>query len=156
MPHSFSQIYIHLVFGAKYRDAGIPHEVRVELYQFMAAILTNLECPTQQLGGTEDHVHVLFSLSRSVSVAKVVEELKSKSSLWMRSRGPGFSDFQWQAGYGAFSVSQSHLHRVMLYIQNQVEHHRKMSFSDECVAIAAKYGIRLKPRYRGAPDNSPG
>jgi REP element-mobilizing transposase RayT len=104
----------------------------------------------------EDHVHVLFSLSRSVSVAKVVEELKSKSSLWMKSRGPEFSGFQWQSGYGAFSVSQSNLIQVVRYIQNQVKHHSEMSFADECVAIAGKYGIRLKPRNSGVPDDSPG
>ncbi len=131
MPHSFSQIYIHVVFGAKYRSPAIPEYVVPRLYEFMVGIMKASDCPVLRIGGTNDHLHMLFCLSRKVSLAKVVEQLKSKSSLWLRSEGPEFRDFRWQPGYGAFSVSQSNVGHVIRYIENQASHHRKMSFSDE-------------------------
>jgi len=150
MPHSFSQIYIHVVFGTKYRGATIPEEMHKELYAYMARILKEMECNALQFGGIPDHVHILLSLSRNRSIAKVVEELKRASSKWLKSQRPQFSGFQWQQGYGAFSVSHSNLAQVVRYLRNQEQHHKRMTFSEECASIAEKYGIHLTPRIRGA------
>ena len=98
------------------------------------------------IGGVEDHVHSLFALSKNHALKKIVEEVKKGSSKWVKSDGPKNRDFHWQAGYGAFSVSQSNLEDVKRYIENQEEHHRRMTFQDELRAwshVPAMFGSRL-------------
>ncbi len=156
MPHSFSQIYIHLVFGTKYREAVIPEKFRIRLFGYMVGILREMQCHALQCGGTEDHVHILLSLCRDHSIAEVAKQLKRQSSKWIKSQAPEFLGFQWQRGYGAFSVSHSNLEQVVRYIQNQVRHHKRMTFAEECALIAEKYGISITPRSRGAQHINPG
>lgn len=116
----------------------------------MARILKAMECSAIQIGGTQDHVHVLLSLARNHSIAEVVEQMKLQSSKWIKSQGPEFSEFQWQRGYGAFSVSQSSLEQVVPYIRNQEQHHKRKTFAEECARIAENYGICITPRKCGA------
>lgn len=99
------------------------------------------------IGGIEDHVHALFSLSKNYAVKKVVEEVKKDSSKWMKSNGPRNKDFYWQNGYAAFSVSQSNMQDVRAYIENQAEHHRKMSFQDELRALFDRHEVEYDERY---------
>ena len=105
------------------------------------------DCPTLVVGGTEDHVHALFVLSRKHSIANIVKEIKRTSSAWIKTVERRYSKFRWQAGYGAFSVSQSHVDQVQRYIVNQEQHHRRKTFQDEFRAFLSKYEIEYDERY---------
>ena len=107
MPQSLSRILIHLVFSTKNRERVLTPAVRTELHPYLAGTLDNLECPSLQVGGTEDHVHLFFGLSRTRTIADVVEMVKTSSSKWIKTKAAEFAEFHWQSGYGAFSVSQS-------------------------------------------------
>jgi REP element-mobilizing transposase RayT len=96
------------------------------------------------VGGTQDHVHLLFHLPPSLALAKAVLLLKSNSSKWMGEQG---REFSWQEGYGAFSVSSSNLNAVMRYVQNQEAHHRKIGFEEEFRAILKRHGVEYEPKY---------
>jgi putative transposase len=99
------------------------------------------------IGGVEDHVHALFSLSKNHALEKIVEEVKKGSSKWMKNEGPRIPEFFWQRGYAAFSVSQSMVEAVKRYIQNQEKHHRKMSFQDELRELFQRHDIEFDERY---------
>ena len=131
MPQSLSRILIHLVFSTKNRDRGLSAAVQTELYPYLAGTLDNLDCTPLQVGGIEDHVHLLFGLSRTRTIANLVETLKTGSSKWLKTKAPALVDFHWQSGYGAFSVSQSDADAVVAYIRNQAQHHQKVTFQDE-------------------------
>src|SRR3954469_78249 len=131
MPQSLSRLLVHLIFSTKNRDPCLAPEICTELHPYLAVVSREIGCPTLQVGGVEDHVHLLFGLSRTLSVAQVVEKVKTSSSKWIKTKGATYKRFHWQTGYGAFSVSQSEADKVVHYIQNQVEHHRKSTFQEE-------------------------
>ncbi len=106
-----------------------------------------MDCPSLRVGGMEDHVHLFFGLSRTHSMAEVVEKVKTSSSKWIKTKGPAFSGFHWQAGYGAFSVSQSDAETVEAYVRNQAQHHRKMTFQEEYRRLLDRYHIVYDERY---------
>ena len=106
-----------------------------------------MQCDPILINGTEDHVHILCNLSRTVALSKLVEEIKRQSSKWIKEQGLGFQDFFWQGGYGVFSVSQSNVDVVRAYVADQEEHHRKFSFQDEFRAMCQKHGIAVDERY---------
>jgi putative transposase len=147
MPQSLSKIAIHLVFTTKNRQPVLGDDIRDELHRYMGGILTNLESPAVAIGSVVDHVHVLCLLSRNVSVAKLVEHLKKSTSKWLKTKGNTLAEFYWQAGYGAFSVSESNMDQVRAYIANQAEHHRKTTFQDEYRAFLRKHHIEYDERY---------
>jgi REP element-mobilizing transposase RayT len=139
---------IHLVFSTKDRRPFLKSpEIRSQLHSYMAGGLQEWQCEPILINGTEDHVHVLCNLSRTISLAKLVEELKKSSSKWIKEQGEGFRDFYWQGGYGVFSVSQSNVDVVREYVASQEEHHRKVSFQDEFRALCKKHGIAMDERY---------
>jgi REP element-mobilizing transposase RayT len=113
----------------------------------MAGVLQNIGCDPILLNGVEDHMHILCNLSRTVSIAQLVEEVKTEPSKWMKRRGPMYEDFRWQGGYGSFSVSQSSLESVRRYVADQEEHHRRVSFQDEFRALCQKHGLEIDERY---------
>ncbi len=117
------------------------------MHAYLVGILNHLDCPSLQAGGVADHVHLFFRLSRTATVAKVVETVKTNSSKWIKTKGCEFSNFHWQSGYGAFSVSQSDSDAVISYIRNQPEHHRKTSFQDEYRRFLMRYEIPYDERY---------
>ena len=147
MPQSFSSILVHLVFSTKNREPWIRAPIESQLHAYGTTVLKNAGCPALALNGTADHLHSLFRLSRTKSVAEVVEELKTSTSKWIKTKGPNFQGFHWQSGYGAFSVSQSNVTSVIDYIRNQSEHHRGISFQDELRALLHKYEIAIDERY---------
>lgn len=148
MPQSLFQIYLHLVFSTKDHYPFIHEDIRSELYAYMAEVLYD-ECssPAKIIGGVDDHVHILLNLSRTCTVAHLVEMVKKRSSKWIKTKGGIFSKFQWQAGYGVFSVSTSGVDAVTKYIANQWEHHRKSSFKDEFRGFLDKHGIDYDDKY---------
>jgi putative transposase len=145
MPQSLSKILVHLIFSTKHRELTINDMVRPHLHAYLVGILDNLKCPSLQTGGTNDHVHILFALGRTVTVSDVVEEVKKGSSKWMKTQD--VSTFTWQAGYGAFSVGESQAATVVRYIQRQEEHHRRLSFQGEFRRFLEKYRVAYDERY---------
>lgn len=148
MPQSLSQMLIHLVFSTKHRQPFITRKIEPELYAYIAAILYD-ECysPALIIGGDKDHLHILYAQSRIWSVAKIVELIKKRSSKWMKTKGEEFKSFQWQTGYGAFSVSRSSADAVKKYISNQKEHHQKHSYKEEFRAFLDKHEIDYDEEY---------
>ena len=138
MAHSFSRNHIHLVFSTKDRTNTIAKEGQPRVWAYLAGICKNHEMIALAVGGTENHVHILFHLPPTLTLAKAVSLLKANSSKWMGEQG---KDFSWQEGYGAFSVSSSNLDQVTRYIQNQEAHRRKTSFEDEFRALLRKHGV---------------
>jgi putative transposase len=147
MPQSFSRLLTHLIFSTKNRLPLLTPSIQSELHPYLAAILENFDCPSLQVGGVEDHVHILFGLSRTRSIAEVVETVKITSSKWIKTKGDDFAQFHWQSGYGAFSVSQSDAETVINYIRNQYDHHRKTSFQEEYRRFLDRYNIQFDERY---------
>jgi putative transposase len=113
----------------------------------MAKIFRALKSPSLTIDGTEDHIHILFSLSRVINMADLVEEVKTESSKWIKTKGPGFRSFHWQKGYGAFSIEQSQVAAVRRYIARQKIHHRRVTFQDEYRKFLKSYGIEFDERY---------
>jgi REP element-mobilizing transposase RayT len=147
MAQSLANIYVHLIFSTKNREPLIRDELRVELHAYMATVLANLKCPAVLINSVEDHVHILFNLNRTTTLANVVEEVKKSSSKWMKPKRADLAFFSWQAGYGAFSVSESNVPKVANYIRNQEEHHRKTSFQDEFREFLRRHRIEFDERY---------
>ena len=147
MPQSLASILIHLVFSTKNREPFITPAIESELHPYMAKIFRALKSPSLAIDGTTDHVHMLFALSRVVTVAELVEEVKTESSKWIKTKGPEFRDFHWQAGYGAFSIGQSNVAALKRYIHNQKQHHRRVTFQDELRTFFKRYQIPYDERY---------
>ncbi|HWL54179.1 MAG TPA: IS200/IS605 family transposase [Chthoniobacteraceae bacterium] len=147
MPQSLSRILIHLVFSTKDRKRYLTPVIQIELYPYLVGILNHMECSPIQIGGIEDHVHLFFGLSRTRTVAAVVETVKTSSSKWIKTKGTAFVDFHWQSGYGAFSVSQSDADAVVAYVRHQAQHHRKMTFQDEYRRLLQRYQVAFDERY---------
>lgn len=145
MPQSLAKVLVHLVFSTKNRERLVSPGVRPHLHAYLVGILANLKCPSVQIGGVGDHVHILFALARTVALSQVVEELKRSSSKWMKTQGA--PQFSWQAGYGAFSVSESQAPTVARYIQNQEEHHRGVSYQEEVRRFLEEYRVPYDERY---------
>ena len=109
MPHSLAHIYIHLIFSTKDRFPFLTKAVRPDLHAYIATVLANLNSPAVLINSVADHIHILFKLGRTVTIAKAVEDIKKSSSKWIKTQGASFAAFAWQSGYGAFSVSESNI-----------------------------------------------
>jgi REP element-mobilizing transposase RayT len=147
MAQSLSSILIHLVFSTKNREPFLTPEIEKELHPYMATIFRECKSPSLLVGGAQDHIHALFVLSRTWTLADVVEEVKTNSSKWIKTKGRSWSAFHWQSGYGAFSIGQSQVERVKRYIANQRERHRRIGFQDEFRGLLKKYNIEYDERY---------
>ncbi len=144
MSHTYSRTHIHLVFSTKDRRETIPEKMQLRLWAYLAAICKNHKMIAIAVGGTQNHVHILFHLPAALALAKAVQLLKGNSSKWMSEQGV---EFAWQEGYGAFSVSSSVLGRVTEYIRNQETHHRKFSFEDEFRGLLKRHGLEFDPKF---------
>lgn len=147
MPQSLSNLLTHLVFSTSRRNPKLTPEVRDKLFPYLTGILRNLGCPLIQVGGVDDHVHILFALSRTECLADVVGRVKGNSSTWIKEQWHAQKEFAWQAGYGALSVGQGEVGTVVRYIQNQGEHHRKLTFQEEFRTWMRLAGIEVDERY---------
>ncbi len=145
MPQSLSNILVHLIFSTRDRHPYLAPQIRDDLFAYCGGILRNLEVPLLQIGGVEDHVHLLLQLPRTLTTAQLVEKLKTSTSKWLKTKG--LANFSWQAGYGAFSVSPSEAEDVVQYIRNQEEHHRKVSFQEEYRELLKEAGISWDEKY---------
>src|SRR5262249_36153028 len=143
-----AQVYLHLVFSTKGRRPFLQDQaLRERLHAYLSGACKKMDCPSLIVGGVQDHVHILCRFGRSISLMDFLRELKRDSSKWIKSLSPDNSEFQWQTGYGAFSVSPSHLHLLKSYIENQEAHHRRESFQDEFRRMLKKYRVEYDERY---------
>ena len=147
MPQSLSSILVHLIFSTKDRQPYITPEIESELHPYLATILREHGSPSLAIGGTCDHIHVLFALNRTTPIASVVEEVKTSSSKWIKSKGSAFQNFHWQRGYGAFSIGQSAVKVVKRYIENQKLYHRQTTFEEEYREFLKRYQVQFDERY---------
>lgn len=151
MPNTFTQIYIHYVFATKHRMRFLNVGIQKELYAYTAGITKSLNCFMQCIGGMDDHVHLLIGLHPTLSVSDFAQKIKSNSSRFINQKGWALGKFEWQEGFGAFSISQSGLGKVREYIQNQAKHHQRQSFLDEYEELLTKYQINYDLLYLFQP-----
>ena len=148
MAQSLARLWTHLIFSTKNRFPFLSDKkLRTDMHGYLAKMLREQDCETLIVNGVEDHIHALFALSRTRSIAAVVKEIKRTSSGRAKETSATLEKFHWQAGYGAFSVSQSNLEEVVRYIENQEEHHKRVTFQDEYRAFLKAYGIEYDERY---------
>ena len=145
MPQSLTKQYSHIVFSTKNREKFISNKIKNELYSYFGGILKSLKSPAIEIGGMDDHVHILCVLSKNYSTSKIIEEIKKNTSKWVKTKG--IPNFYWQSGYGAFSISPSHVGIIEKYIINQFEHHKNQTFKDEFRRLLRKYKIDFDERY---------
>jgi REP element-mobilizing transposase RayT len=141
-------MYTHIVFSTKHREPHlIDRDLAQQVHAYLAGTCENLESTALLVGGASDHVHILCRLSPKITVMDLLRELKRESSKWVKQTFPSLRRFYWQSGYGAFSISPSHVEDLKRYIQRQVEHHRKETFQEELRRFFKKYGIEFDERY---------
>jgi len=146
MPQSLSQLYVHLIFSTKHREPMLLSPAREDIHAYLAAVLNNHDSPALKLGGMSDHVHALFRLSKNLALAKIVEEVKTSSSNWLKTQGRGLENFHGQSGYGAFSLSAADVEEVGEYLAQQETHHRVVSFQEELRKLFNAHGIAYDER----------
>jgi len=147
MPQSLSKVYVHLIFSTKNRERTLREDVRPDLHAYIGGILRDLDSPCIEVNTEPDHAHLLFILSRTHTISDVVGQAKRGSSAWLKTQDRFYSQFHWQNGFGAFSVSQSAVAEVRTYIQSQAEHHKKVSFEDEFRSFLKRYEVDFDERY---------
>lgn len=147
MPQSLVKNYLHIVFSTKYREDFIDEAIEKELFSYIAVLCRDFESPALQIGGTDDHIHILCLLSRKTALMKLVQEVKAYSSKWIKTKGSKYENFFWQDGYAAFSVSRNEINKIINYIKNQRIHHQEQKFKDELLEILEKHGVEYDEKY---------
>ena len=147
MSQSLARLCVHLVFSTKHRECLLLDSIRKDLHAYIATVLKNMECPALIINSVEDHSHILLDLNRTISISYVMEHVKKTSSKWLKTQSQALAKFGWQAGYGAFAVSESNIPAVRKYIEAQQEHHHKMTFQEEYRAFLTKNRISYDERY---------
>ena len=147
MSQSLAKNLIHLVFSTKERKPLIQDDVRSDLHEYAGGILRDLDSPALLMNSVADHIHVLFNLHKTKALSNVIMEFKRGTSIWIKERSPRYSEFYWQAGYGAFSVSQSAVETVKAYIADQESHHARRTFQDELRSLLMRHEIDFDERY---------
>jgi putative transposase len=142
MSHSHLCCLIHVVFSTAERRPLIREDMQNRLHAYLGGIARENDIVALAVGGVEDHVHLLISLPRIISVSKAIQLLKAGSSKWMNASFPRLGRFSWQEGYGAFSIGVSQREKTVAYIRNQVEHHKRVSFADEFKKFLATHGMQ--------------
>ena len=147
MSHSYVSNLMHCTFSTKGRYPSIDADLESRLWPYLGGIARENRMKALAIGGTTDHLHALLSLPGMMSIAKAVQLIKGGSSKWINATFPRPKKFEWQEGYGAFSVSASEVPKTVAYINNQKEHHRKKTFQEEFLELLTKHGIEYDQRY---------
>ncbi|MBK6936024.1 MAG: IS200/IS605 family transposase [Chitinophagaceae bacterium] len=147
MSNTYSQITIHCVFAVKGRENCITKKWRDELHRYIAGTITKNGTKVLAVGGWKDHVHILVGLPVTISIADFMRIIKANSSKWINEQNFVPGKFQWQSGYGAFSLSKSQRDTVVKYIMTQEEHHKTTSFRDEYIKMLADSEISFDEKY---------
>jgi len=147
MPQSLVKNYIHITFSTKNRHPFLDKCIKEELFSYLGGVCKNLECNPLIIGGHKNHIHILCLLSRKIALMKLIEELKTHSSKWIKTKGQQYQKFYWQNGYGGFSINPAKAHVVKDYISKQDEHHKEISFKDEYRAFLKENDINYDEHY---------
>ena len=147
MSQTLVSLMAHVIFSTKNREPFITPEVEPELFAYIGGILNNHESRLLTAGATADHVHLLISQSKNVSLSALMKDVKKDSSAWIKTKGSAFRNFHWQDGYGAFSIGRSEIPELKKYIASQKEHHRKRTFKEELIQFLDEYGVAYDERY---------
>jgi putative transposase len=147
MSQSLANIVVHLVFSTKSRRPLLRDEERNQLHAYITGVLKNHDSHLIEINSVRDHIHILFAQSKNHAPAKIIEQIKSSSSGWIKEEHKWYSDFAWQTGYGEFSVSPTHVEPVREYIRRQPEHHAQEDFQTEYRRFCEKNGKPLDERY---------
>ena len=147
MSQSLSKLYVHIIFHTKYNQDLIDANIEQELYAYIGGIIKENQSRPIKINGVANHIHILATMSKNISLAKFVEEIKRNSSRWIKTKGTPYQNFAWQGGYAGFSVSQSVIEKVKTYIENQKEHHKKKSFKEEYEQFLNEYGVDFDEKY---------
>ena len=148
MPQSLVQNYQHIVFSTKRRQPFLRRmAIRGEMHAYLGGVCRKLKSPSIVIGGGEDHVHILCRLSKGIPVDDFLRELKRESSKWVKPKADECRRFYWQSGYGAFSISPSHVKELCRYIARQEQQHHKETFQEEFRRLLRKYGLEWDERF---------
>jgi putative transposase len=147
MANTYTQLYVQFVFSVQGRVNFIRETYRDELEKVMCGIVSNHKCKTYAIYCNPDHTHLFASIHPTISPSKLMEQVKSGSTTWLNNKKHVPGKFAWQDGFGAFTYSRSHIDRVVKYILNQPEHHKKQSFRDEYLMMLDKFGVEYDPKY---------
>jgi REP element-mobilizing transposase RayT len=147
MPHTFTNILVHVVFSAKDRAPMLDAELKPRVLGYIGGIVRELGGTSLAANGPADHVHLFVALPATPSLADCVRTVKTNSSRWVHEQWPERKAFGWQTGYAAFSVSQSNVEDVKAYIARQEEHHKRVSFQEEFLAFLRRHGLEYDERY---------
>jgi len=148
MSQSLTNLLVHIIFSTAERHPFLCNvSLRNDLHRYLGGIVNEKGGHSLGIGGVDDHVHLLVSQPKTLSIADLVRDLKRSSSLWIKQKEAAMNHFAWQGGYGAFSVGQGEIAIVQNYIQNQMEHHKTRSFQDEYLAFLKKYGVAYDERF---------
>lgn len=147
MANTYTQLHIQLVFAVKYRQALIDPSWKDELYKYITGIIQSNGHKMLRINGTADHIHILIGMRPKQAIAALVQNVKTESSKWIKSKRFCKIPFAWQEGYGAFSYSKPVIHHVIDYINNQEAHHKKISFGAEYRALLTEQGIDHEERF---------
>ena len=142
---SYTNLLYHIVFATKERAPLITDELRADFHAYLGGTMRGLEGIALEVGGVEDHVHILAKIKPTIAVAEFIKQLKADSSGWANKKSRG--RFAWQTRYGAFSVSESQVEKVRAYVRNQAEHHRRISFAEEFKVLLKAHRIEFDERY---------
>ncbi len=147
MAHTYTSLLIHVIFSTSGRTPLLTDAIRPEVHAYLGGILRELDAIPIAIGGTADHVHLLTRLPANLALADCLRIVKTNSSRWVKERWPQRRHFSWQGGYGAFSVSESRRAAVIRYIRDQAQHHRRISFQDEFLALLKNHRVQFDERY---------
>jgi len=147
MANTYTSLHYHFIFSTKSRMRFINADIEQRLWEYLGGIARMNKMSALQIGGAADHIHALVLAPASLAPSKIAQYLKGDSSKWIHEEFAGLRKFEWQDGYGAFSVSKSRLPDVIRYIQGQKEHHRKKSFQEEYLELLKRHGISYDERY---------
>jgi putative transposase len=147
MPQSLSNVLIHIVYSTKNRNDWIIPEIETELHAYIATICQSYKSPVLIIGGTQNHIHILCQLGRTITISKLLEKIKPGSSKWIKTKGNQFSSFYWQNGYGSFSADTSKIISLKKYIKEQKKHHEHITFKEEYLELLKENNIEYDERY---------
>jgi REP element-mobilizing transposase RayT len=147
MANTYTSLHYHIVFSTKNREPFLETPIRLRLFPYLAGIAKDHGVRAIEIGGIEDHVHLLLAIPPSAPVSRTVQLLKGGSSHWLKDAFPTMAAFAWQDGYGAFTVSKSQLKVVRRYIQEQEEHHRTQPFAEEYRSFLLRHGVSFNERF---------
>jgi REP element-mobilizing transposase RayT len=150
MPQSLSQVYVHITFSTKGRYPFLDKEIQPELWTRVGGFCKELKCNPIRVGGYNDHIHICCLLSKETKQVELLADIKKASSKWIKEQGNQYEKFHWQDGYGIFSVNPSEIEKVVAYIDNQHEHHKKRTYQEELLAFLKKYKMNIMSVICGA------